>query len=311
MAATLVPGAGLPRKKRGLLRARVLLPVILVIAASAAVALAHRAGGPFRVVLFDRGDGTARADIEILSSFTFVLSGGSLKPAPFYEQRSVDVVVEHDLEFLGQKFRAGERLTSDGTGLVPEGLPTRLWNDLRYAVWRLEQPRRGRVAIRVREVSLLGGPRGISNDNGSARLGEPCEILDSDGDWLKVRDLDNKRRGWVHKLATTSDRGQIARLEEEGSAPRLLLLVEAERKESPSGMTIAGQLLTRRSDASATGTEVEPQAHDCVVFESAGLAGLAKPVKIHGMTIPDPRADQIYCFDKASRLTTRDLATFR
>lgn len=289
-------------------RKAVVLWVSLALALTVGGALlaAHRAGGPFRVVLFDGGDEEAAVDVENVAEvtivFTFNGGGGQPRPSPFWEQRAVDVVVEHDVEFRGHSYSEGERLTSDGKSLVPQSFTRRVWNDLRYAVWRFNQGERDRLWVRAREVDLRGTPReGISPERGKVKLGDLVEVLDRDMDgWINVMDLSSRRRGWVHRLVVTADAAQIERLRDEDSAPALVLWMEASSPEDIVGLTVAGGLVADSN------LEIEPQANDCIAFDSAGVQHFPKPTVIHGLTIDEPLADKLYCFAESGGLKIRD-----
>jgi hypothetical protein len=283
--------------------------VVLCVVLGGLLLAAHRSGGPFRVVLFDAGNGQGAMDIEKLSNvtITFTFDGG-IRPQPVWEQRDADVVVEHDLEFNNRKWRAGERLTSDGERLVPQSLRRRLWNDVRYAVWRFEQPNHGKreqLWIRARAVGLRGqAGEGTGPERGQVKFGDRVEVLERGADdWMNVADLSTRRRGWIHSVVTTGDASQIERLRREDSAPALILRMEARSAQEINGLTVAGFLV---ADANR---ETQPQVNDCVMFGAASLQHFPKPTRIHGLTIDEPHADKLYCVDSSHGLKVRDVAS--
>ena len=283
--------------------------VVLCFVLGGLLLAAHRSGGPFRVVLFDAGNGQGAMDIEKLSNVTisFTFDGG-IQLQPVWEQRDADVVVEHDLEFNNRKWRAGERLTSDGERLVPQSLRRRLWNDVRYAVWRFEQPNHGKrqqLWIRARAVRLRGqAGESTGPERGQVKFGDRVEVLERGADdWMNVADLSTRRRGWIHSVVTTGDASQIERLRREDSAPALILRMEARSAQEISGLTVAGFLV---ADANL---ETQSQVNDCVMFGVASLQHFPKPTRIHGLTIDEPRADKLYCVDSSHGLKVRDLAS--
>ena len=161
----------------------------LLVLVGGPVAYAIVASGPStRVEVYDNGNGGADYELKSAAgSMVLDFPSGDLAPLP--RQRSWDILVVEDVALFGRKYRAGDRLTSDGDSLVVQSGPQGWMNDVRYRVWKLQQPESSPKSafIRVQQVTLRSEANGNPPDGASLPFGTEVGVIEEKNDWLKVK----------------------------------------------------------------------------------------------------------------------------